>query len=81
MNRLRATFGFIFFGGLLIFASPYLVREAALKHLPWSIPIIVIPLYALVSYGAFKRFWPRIIGRDGMPTLPKHNHDKSRYNR
>ena len=77
MNRLRAIFGFIFCGGLLIFVSPYLVREAAIKQLPWSIPIIVIPLYALLSYGAFKRFWPRIIGRNEMPTLSKNSHDKS----
>jgi hypothetical protein len=62
MHRLRATLAFVFFGGLLIFNSPYVIREAYNKHLPWSVPLIVIPLYALLSYGAFKRFWPHIIG-------------------
>jgi hypothetical protein len=28
MNRLRATLGFIFSGGLLVFLSPYLIHEA-----------------------------------------------------
>jgi hypothetical protein len=39
MNRLRATFGFIFSGGLLTFLSPYLIHEAAIKKLPWSVPM------------------------------------------
>jgi len=60
VNRARATLGFIFTGGLLIFVSPYLICEAAAKRLPWSVPIIAIPIYALVSYGAFKVYWPRI---------------------
>jgi hypothetical protein len=72
MTRLRAMLGLIFCGGLLIFASPYLVHEAAIKHISWSVPIIVIPLYALVPYGAFKRFWPRIIGSAGTPGLPNN---------
>ena len=63
MNRARAALGFIFCGGLLIFLSPYFIYEAAVKHLPWSIPIIVIPIYAVLSYGAFKVFWPHIIGK------------------
>jgi hypothetical protein len=63
MNRARAVLGFIFFGGLLIFLSPYFIREAAVKHLPWSVPLIVIPIYAVLSYGAFKSFWPRIVGK------------------
>jgi hypothetical protein len=72
MSRLQAMFGFIFAGGLLIFLSPYLIHEAAIKHLPWSVPIIVIPIYAVLSYGAFKRFWPRIIGKGGTPRQPKN---------
>jgi hypothetical protein len=56
MNRARAVFGFISFGGLLIFLSPYVIYEAAVKRLPWSVPIIVIPIYAVLSYGAFKLF-------------------------
>jgi hypothetical protein len=63
MNRARAVFGFIVFGGLLIFLSPYFIYEAVVKHLPWSVPIIVIPIYAVLSYGAFKLFWPHIIGK------------------
>jgi hypothetical protein len=63
MNRARAVFGFISFGGLLIFFSPYFIHEAAVKHLPWSVLIIVIPIYAVLSYGAFKLFWPHIIGK------------------
>jgi hypothetical protein len=35
MNRRRATLGFIFSGGLLIFLSPYLIHDALIKHLPW----------------------------------------------
>jgi hypothetical protein len=61
MNRARAVFGFISFGGLLIFLSPYVIYEAAVKRLPWSVPIIVIPIYAVLSYGAFKLFWPHIV--------------------
>jgi hypothetical protein len=63
MNRARAVFGFIAFGGLLIFASPHVIHEAVVKHLPWSVPIIVIPIYAVLSYGAFKLFWPYIVGK------------------
>jgi len=63
MNRARAVFCFISFGGLLIFLSPYVTHEAMVKHLPWSVPIIVIPLYAMLSYSAFKSYWPHIIGK------------------
>ena len=41
-------------------------------------PIIVIPIYAVLSYGAFKLYWPRIIGRGGTPTQPKNNLDEKR---
>jgi hypothetical protein len=76
MNRLRATFAFIFSGGLLIFNSPYLIHEAAIKHLPWSVPMIVIPIYALLSYGAFRLFWPRIIGRTGTNEQKNNLHER-----
>ncbi len=65
MNRLGAIFSFVSGGGLLIFASPYVIHEAAKKNIPWSVAIIVIPMYALLSYGGFKVFWPHIIGRAG----------------
>jgi hypothetical protein len=65
MNRLHATYRFIISGGLLIFVSPYLIHEAVIKRLPWSVPMIVIPMYAVLSYGAFKVFWPRIMGKTG----------------
>jgi len=65
MNRLRAMFACVFSGGLLIFLSQYLIYEAVIKHLPWLVPTIVIPIYAVLSYGAFKNFWPPIIGRTG----------------
>jgi len=65
MNRLRATLGFIFSGGWLVFLSPYLIHEAVIKHLPWSVPMIAIPIYAVLSCGAFKLFWPHIIGKAG----------------
>jgi hypothetical protein len=65
MNRLRAIFSFVSGGGLLIFASPYVIHEAAKKNIPWSVAIIVIPMYALLSYGGLKLFWPHIIGRAG----------------
>jgi hypothetical protein len=71
MNRLRATFGFIFSGGLLIFLSPYLVHQAVIKHLPWSVPTIAIPIYAVLSYGAFKLFWPHIVGKAGTTSQEK----------
>jgi hypothetical protein len=67
MKRLRALLIFIFSGGLLIFASPHFIHEAAVKQLPWSVPIIVIPIYALLSYGAFKVYWPRIIEKAEKP--------------
>ena len=60
MNRVRIMLGFIFSGGSLIFASPYLIYEAAAKRLPWSLAIIAIPFYLLVFYGVFKVYWPRI---------------------
>jgi hypothetical protein len=65
ISRLRAIFAFVFGGGLLIFLSPYIIHEAAIKHIPWSVPIIVIPMYAVLSYGGFKQYWPHIIGRTG----------------
>jgi drug/metabolite transporter (DMT)-like permease len=65
MNRLRAIFSFVSGGGLLIFASPYVIHEAAKKNIPWSVAIIAIPMYALLSYGGFKLFWPHVIGRAG----------------
>jgi hypothetical protein len=65
MNRLRAALAFAFTGGMLIFLSPYLVYKAAIKDLPWAVPMIVIPIYATLSYGAFKTFWPHIIRKSG----------------
>jgi hypothetical protein len=56
MNRLRATFSFVISGGLLVLLAPYLIHEAVIKHLPWSVPTIVIPMYAVLSYSAFKVF-------------------------
>ena len=70
-NESSARHGFIFSGGLLIFLSPYLIHEAAIKNLPWSLPIIAIPIYAGLSYGAFKLFWPHIIGKAGATTQEK----------
>jgi hypothetical protein len=60
VSRLRAIFAFIFSGGLIIFASPYFIHQAVVKRVPCFVPLIVIPLYALLSYGAFKVYWPRI---------------------
>ncbi len=68
MNRLRATLGFVFSGGLLIFLVPYFIRQAVIKNLPWSVPAIVIPIYSVLSYGAFKVFWPHMIGKSGTDT-------------
>jgi hypothetical protein len=75
MKRLRAMFAFISCGGLLIFLSPYLIHEAVIKHLSWSVPMIVIPMYALLSYGAFKLFRPHIIGRTGTTTFKQRAGD------
>jgi len=72
MNRFRALLSFVFSGGLLIFLSPYLIHRAATKHLPWSFPIVVIPIYAVLSYGAFKVFWPHIV-RGAGPTSQQKN--------
>jgi hypothetical protein len=60
MNRARAMLGFVFGGGLLIFATPYLIYQAATKHLSRTVVILVIPIYCFLSYAAFKTFWPRI---------------------
>jgi hypothetical protein len=76
MNRLRASLAFVFTGGLLIFLSPYFIYEAAMKRLPWIVPVIVIPIYAVLSYGAFKAFWPHIIGKPGTTTPQKDEHNK-----
>jgi hypothetical protein len=71
MKRVRTIFAFVSGGGLLIFLSPYVIHEAAIKHIPWSVPIIVIPMYAVLSYGGFKLFWPHIIGRAGTASQQK----------
>lgn len=63
MNRVRSVRNFVYGGGLLIFLSPYLIYEAAVKRLAWWVPIIVIPIYALLSYAAFKLYWRRITRR------------------
>jgi hypothetical protein len=65
MKRVRAMFSFIVGGGLLIFLAPYLIYEAATKRLPWAVSVIAIPIYALLSYGAFKVHWRRIVSREG----------------
>ena len=70
MNRLRPILRFVFSGGLLIFLTPYLVYRAATNRLPWLVAIIAIPLYAMLSYGAFKLFWPRIISKSPIPPKP-----------
>src|SRR5882724_1070310 len=61
MTRYRAIVGFIISGGLLIVPSPYVIDMAITETVPWSVPIIVIPLYAVLSYGAFRMFWPFIV--------------------
>lgn len=71
MNRPLAVLAFIVSGGLLIFLSPYFIHEAVVKHLPWTVPTIVIPIYAVLSYTAFKRFWPHIIGKGETTTAEK----------
>jgi hypothetical protein len=63
MNRLRAIFALISGGGLLIFLAPYVIHEAVIKHLRWSVAIIAVPMYAVLSYAGFKVFWARIMGR------------------
>jgi hypothetical protein len=75
MNRPRAAFAFIISGGLLIFLSPYLIHEAMVKHLPWTVPIIAIPIYAVLSYGAYRRFWPYIFGKARTNTEEKNAPD------
>jgi hypothetical protein len=75
MNRLRASLAFVFTGGLLIFLCPYFIYEAVMKRLPWTVPMIVIPIYAVLSYGAFKAFWPHIIGKPGTTTREKDEHN------
>jgi hypothetical protein len=59
MIPIRAILGFVFTGGLLVCLSPFLIHEASVKHLPWSVPMIVIPIYAALSYGAYKRLLRR----------------------
>lgn len=71
MRRAGAIFIFIGSGGLLIFLSPYLTYEAAVKREPWFFPVIVIPIYAFLSYGAFKLYWPRIVGPDETSARPR----------
>jgi len=56
MNRLRASLAFVFTGGLLIFLSPYFIYQPVMKRLPWAVPMIVIPIYAVLSYGAAGSF-------------------------
>jgi len=68
MSRLRAIFGFVTCGGLLILAAPHLIHLATIKTVPWSVPIIVIPIYAFLSYGAFRVFWPHIVQKRQAPS-------------
>jgi hypothetical protein len=37
--------------------------KRAVKKLPWPLAIFPIPVYALLSYGAYKAFWQSIVGR------------------
>ena len=37
-----------------------------------AVPIVVIPIYAVLSYGAFKVFWPHIV-RGAGPTSQQKN--------
>jgi len=64
-SRIRATFSFVASGGLLILLAPYLIHEAITRNIPWPVTVVAIPIYALLSYGAFKLYWPRIVSRRG----------------
>jgi len=69
MSRSRAIFRFIVCGGLLfIFGAPHLIHLAVIKTIPWSVPIIVIPVYAFLSYAAFRVFWPDIFPKREGPS-------------
>jgi hypothetical protein len=59
-----------------MFLSPCLIHEAVVERLPWTVPTIAITIYDLLSYGAFKRFWPRIIGKAGTTTAEKDAPDR-----
>lgn len=78
MNRIRALFSFIVSGGLLILLAPYLVYEATTKQLPWSVAVIAIPIYALLSYGAFKLYGQRIFRRAGKSADGSRTSDERR---
>ena len=69
MSRSRAIVSFITCGGLLfILGAPYLIHLAMIKTIPWSVPIIVIPIYAFLSYAAFRVFWPHIFPKREEPS-------------
>jgi hypothetical protein len=72
MSRPRAIVSFIVSGGLLlILGAPHLIHLAVIKTIPWSVPIIVIPMYAFLSYAAFRIFWPHIVQRHEEPSTGK----------
>jgi len=76
MSRARAILAFVFSGGLLVFLSPYLIYEALIKKLPWPVPVIAIPIYALLSYGALRRFWPHVLGTSATMTYRGSDRDE-----
>jgi hypothetical protein len=57
----------------VIVIPSYLIHEAVIKHLPWPVPMIVIPIYPMLLYGAFKLLWPRIMGKARTNTQEKDN--------
>jgi hypothetical protein len=68
MSRRRAILSFITCGGLLILASPQVIHLAIIKTIPWSVLIIVVPIYAFLSYAAFRVFWPHIAQKREAPS-------------
>ena len=74
MSRLRAILGFIFCGGLLILAAPHVIHMALIQIIPWSVPIIVVPIYAFLSYAAFRVFWPHIFPKRQEPAGQEIRH-------
>jgi hypothetical protein len=68
MSRRRAIFTFITCGGLLILSAPHVIHLAVIKTIPWSVPIIVVPIYAFLSYAAFRVCWPHIVQKREEPS-------------
>jgi hypothetical protein len=60
MNRSRAIRYLVLFGIAWLGSIPWLIYLAASQQVPWWVPVVCAPIYALLFYGVWKTFWPHV---------------------